>query len=284
MAWLDPGFYIELMCGRYASFRQAQDLADAFARAGYFQDVLFQAEALALPASYNIAPTTNISIVVDRPTTAQQAESLVTVTGEIPHLEEPQIVRQVQVARWGLVPSWAKDPSVGVRMINARQETLAQKPSFKSAFNQRRCIVVADGYYEWQAPTSPGGRKTPFFISPADGGLFAFAGLYEFWRPAPGPEQSGNQPWLVTATIITAAARGALGEVHDRRPVFLTPDHFDRWLDPQLPGAQVQDLLLVEPVATTQVAVSTAVNSVANNDPSLIIPDQATYPTQGALL
>lgn len=289
------------MCGRYASFRQAQDLADAFARAGYLQDVLFQTGALALPASYNIAPTNNIAIVVDRPTTTAQAENLVTAQGEIPALTQTQVVRQVQVARWGLVPSWAKDPSIGTRMINARQETLADKPSFRSAFNHRRCIIVADGYYEWQAATSPGGKKTPFYISPADGSLFAFAGLYEFWRRPPepnqaAPAQSGSlqeqpsspaeqtQPWLVTTTIITAAAHGTLGKIHDRRPVFLSPDHFDRWLDPTLSGDQVQDLLQVAPVATTERVVSTAVNSVANNNPALIIGDNTQRPVQGSLL
>lgn len=271
------------MCGRYASFRQAQDLADAFARAGYIQDVLFQPEALALAASYNIAPTTDIAIVVDRPTTPQQAEDLVTAQGEVLALETPQIVRQVQVARWGLVPAWAKDPSIGVRMINARQETLASKPSFRAAFDKRRCIIVADGYYEWQAPSSPGGNKTPFYITPADGGVFAFAGLYEFWRPTVDQPESAR-PWLVTATIITAAAHGALGQVHDRRPIFLSPHHFDRWLNPDLRAAQVKDLLEVEPVATNQVPVSTAVNSVAHNNPSLITPDHSLRPTQGSLL
>lgn len=258
------------MCGRYASFRQAQDLADAFAKAGFLQGVLFQTEALAAPANYNVAPTTDIAIIVDRPAGASQTSDLVTADGELVPLTPGQMVRQVQLARWGLVPSWAKDPTIGVRMINARSETLMEKASFKRAFAARRCIIPADGYYEWQAPQSPGGRKIPMYISPQSGKSFAFAGLYEFWRPE--PDAAGLAPWLVTATIITAQAHGELGKVHDRRPIFLAPEHYDRWLDPTLGAAQVQELLDVEPEATKIVPVSTRVNRVSNNDPSLIEP------------
>lgn len=279
------------MCGRYASFRQAQDLAAAFARAGFFQGVLFQPEALAAPASYNVAPTTDIPIIVDRPTTGAQKAALVTADGSVfdpgPDMSgEDEVIRQVQLARWGLVPPWAKDPSIGVKMINARSETVAEKPSFKRALATRRCIIPADGYYEWQAAQAPVKTKTPMYITPQDGSLFAFAGLYEFWRqaPAPGVETEGNSPWLVTATIITAAAHGDLGEIHDRRPVFLTPEHYDRWLNPQLPAAEIMDLLSAAPVETKHVAVSTKVNSVANNDPSLIVPESSPQPEQGLLL
>ena len=258
------------MCGRYASFRQAQDLADSFARAGFTQGVLFQPEALALPASWNIAPTTSVAMIVDRPVTAAQAGSLVTASGTPSGLEgSDKPVRQVEWARWGLVPSWAKDPSIGVKMINARAETVADKPSFKRALAARRAIVPADGYYEWQAGTP----KVPYYISAADGRPFAFAALYEFWQAPSDPAvPAAPSPWLVTTTIITTAARGDLGAIHDRRPVFLTPDVFDLWLDPSLGAAEVADILTADPIATKHVAVSARVGSVAHNDPGLIEP------------
>lgn len=266
------------MCGRYASFRQAQDLADAFARAGYIQDVLFAGGTAAWPESYNVAPTQDIRIIVDRPlTSAARQESFVLASGAPADLsmisDEP--VRQVRRARWGLVPSWAKDTSIGARMINARAETIAEKPAFKRALASRRCIIPADGYFEWHKGEGEGkAPKTPYFITPADGSMFAFAGIFEFWR-APQPEgalQDEEAEWLVTASIITTAATGELGAIHDRRPVFLTPAEYDTWLDPEVGASEALALLDIPVIPTQQFVVSTEVNRVVNNHAGLIVP------------
>ena len=233
------------MCGRYASFRQAQDIADTFAIEEVAPDVAV------LPPSWNIAPTTMVRIVAER------ADP---VTGEVG--------RALRAARWGLVPPWAKDPSIGNRMINARAETIAEKPAYQRALAARRCVVVADGYYEWQAPAPGAGAvKQPFFIHPADGSLFAMAGLYEFWRDR---ASAADAPWLVTTTIITTAASGALAEIHDRRPVGLPPEVWDVWLDPAVGVDEAVPLLADAGPAMVAEPVSTAVNRVGMNGPELI--------------
>src|SRR5450756_785956 len=158
------------MCGRYASFRQAQDIADTFAIEEVAPDL-----ALLAP-SWNIAPTTTVRIVTER----ANAE-----TGEVR--------RALRTARWGLVPSWAKDPSIGNRLINARVESLLDKPAFKRPFALRRALLPADGYYEWQAAV-PGAltrAKQPYYHHPADGGPLALAGLYEFWKD---PTKADDDP------------------------------------------------------------------------------------------
>ncbi|WP_333810908.1 SOS response-associated peptidase [Timonella senegalensis] len=258
------------MCGRYASFRQAQDLADAFARSGFIQDVLFADGSDEWRESFNIAPTQDVRIVVERPlTAAARTETFVDASGQVVDLstinDDP--VRQVRLARWGLVPSWAKDPSIGSRMINARSETIAEKPAFKRALASRRCIVPADGYYEWQKGETAKSPKTPFYITPADGSPFAFAGIYEFWKPKDGGDDA---QWLVTVSIITTAADRELGEIHDRRPVFLTPEHYDSWLDPEVGAQEALGILGIDVIDTQHVIVSTDVNKVANNSPELI--------------
>lgn len=273
------------MCGRYASFRQAQDLADAFARNGYFQDVLFADGTEQWDPAWNIAPTHDVRIVVDRPLVPGAAETLVTASGSVSQeLQDlagqrqsgaapaeflaDDLVRQVRRARWGLVPSWAKDPSIGSRMTNARSETITEKPSFRKAFATRRCIIPADGYYEWTTLEGPPKQKIPHYIVPADGSMFAFAGIYEFWKPQDDPDGQ----WLVTASIITTAAHGELAEIHERRPVFLTPDVFTEWLDPATTVDQAR-LILDIPVLDVNVhTVSTDVNKVANRGPHLILP------------
>ena len=156
---------------------------------------------------YNIAPTQPVAAVRAIPTTSRAAPATA--------------ARELTLLRWGLVPSWAGDPSVGNRMINARSETVATKPSFRRAFADRRCLIVADGFYEWQRQ---GARKQPLWIHRRDGGLFAFAGLWERWAPA----------GLETCTILTQAASDFIRPVHDRMPVVLPPDRWDAWLDPGL--------------------------------------------------
>ena len=166
---------------------------------------------------------------------------------ERPPREEPDAapVRQLRRVRWGLVPSWAKDPTIGSRMINARFETLTAKPSFKAAAARRRCLVPMDGYYEWMK--NPDGTKTPFFLHADDDGLLAAgcwllaaAGLYELW-PDPDLAEDDPKKWLWTATIANTTAADALGYIHDRTPVFVPPDRYDRWL-----GSHPQDTTEVD--------------------------------------
>jgi putative SOS response-associated peptidase YedK len=164
--------------------------------------------------------------------------------------------------RWGLVPSWAKEPAIGNRMINARAETIAEKPAYRNAFRRRRCVVLANGFYEWQ---KAGSGKIPHWIAPRDGGPIAFAGLWERWEKGEAP--------LETCTIVTTAANEALRHVHDRMPVILPPDAVRAWLEPGAPadvlGALLrpapEDLLAFHPV-------SRAVNSPAHDGPGLIEP------------
>lgn len=221
-----------VMCGRYADFLSDQDLADAFSLAFSAGD-----ERL-LPPSFNVAPTQLVRVI--RP------------SEEGPRLE---------VAAWGLVPSWAKDPSIGPRMINARVETVTEKPSFRTAFAKRRCIVPASGYYEWRT-TSEG--KTPFYIHPADDAPLAFAGLVEAWRG------SRDDEWLISCAIVTTAARGEMATIHDRQPVMMRPDAWATWLDT---SATKEDLLDAAAEPAPELAwheVGKAVGNVRNNSEELI--------------
>lgn len=172
--------------------------------------------------------------------------------------------RELVLLRWGPVPSWAKDPSVGARMINARSETAAEKPAFRTALRQRRCLIPADGFYEWQAAA---GGKQPYHIRLADGGLMAFAGLYEHWK-APDGE------WLHTCTILTTEANALMRPLHDRMPVILAPEHYSMWLDPGLRDAGPLQPLLAPypPELMAATPVSKAVNRVSNDGPDLLAP------------
>ena len=131
--------------------------------------------------------------------------------------------------RWGLVPSWAKDPSIGSRLINARMETVTEKPAFRRAFAKRRCLLPADGYYEWYGAER--GKKQPFYITRRDGRPLAMAGLYEFWR-APDADPEDRDAWLVTCTVLTTTAEDDVGRIHDRMPLMVPPDRWAEWLDP----------------------------------------------------
>ena len=176
--------------------------------------------------------------------------------------------------RWGLIPAWAKDPAIGNRTINARAETVAEKPAFRAAFRERRCLIVADGFYEWK--TEAGGKQ-PYRITLVDGGPFALAGLWERWADppggvAPGGEAPGGET-IESCTIITTEANARLREIHPRMPVILAPEAFDPWLDPKTPGAEAAALLVPFPTeALTHYRVSPRLNSPANDDPALIEP------------
>ncbi len=238
------------MCGRYASFREDQDLADEFAIATVADDVQL------LPPSWNLAPTDPVRMVVER------ADKQ---TGEI--------TRQLRAARWGLVPSWSKDATGGARMINARVESLTGKPAFARPFAARRALLPADGYYEWSPPPagSPSRAKQPWYLHPQDGTVLALAGLYEFWTdPARAPDDPAR--WLVTASVITRPADPELERIHDRQPLMLPPEAWDRWLSPSVGADEAAGLLRTPGPALAATPVSTRVNTATSDGPELLEP------------
>lgn len=181
--------------------------------------------------------------------------------------------RHLVLLRWGLVPHWAEDPCIGNRMINARAESVADKPAFRTAFRQRRCLIPIDGFYEWQA-LEGGKRKQPYAIRRRDRAPMALAGLWERW-PGPKGQSLPPQP-LQTATIVTTTANAVLKPLHDRMPVVLAPSDWDLWLDERAPLPMVQDLLRPAPDdALEAYPVSTRVNNVRNDDESCIVPIDA---------
>ncbi len=186
--------------------------------------------------------------------------------------------RQFVWLRWGLIPSWApggaKEPGIGNRMINARAETIAEKPAFRAAFRRRRCLIPADGFYEWKTER---GRKQPYRIALESGAPFAFAGLWERW------EGAGEAGAVESCTIVTTEANARLMAIHHRMPVILAPGAYEAWLDPATPGAEAQALLRPAPSEWfTAYRVSPKINSPANDDPALIAPldeaDEAPEP------
>jgi len=229
------------MCGRFVSSSPPDEVARYF-------DAEPPGEA-ALEPSYNVAPTNDVYVVL--------------ADGG---------VRRVAPHHWGLVPVWAKSPALGNKMINARAEGLADKNAFKHAFRKRRCIVPADGFYEWKK--IPGQKtKQPYFIHRDDGEPLAFAGLWEEWR---GPDRKGEER-LRSATIITTTANETMEPVHDRMPVILPPGAWDRWLDPE--GSDLDSLggLLVPapPGLLVMHPVSTDVGNVRNKGAHLVEPVDA---------
>lgn len=240
------------MCGRYASFTTAQELADAFAIDQIIDDALHR------PPSWNVAPTQDVRVILER---AQRR----------PESAEPgPITRQLRCARWGLIPSWAKAPNRGAPLINARSETLDSKPSFKAALAARRCVVPADGWYEWTPQPAPARGKQPWYFANPDGEVLAFAGLYELWRDPALPREDPHR-WVLSTTIVTMDTVDEHGHIHDRQPVLLTGDTVDRWLDPAITGhGEALELLRVDPPKITVRPASTAVNSVANDGPELL--------------
>ncbi len=262
------------MCGRYAQSQNVHDLLAEF-------DVE-QGPDHELDPDFNVAPTKEVYAVLERR----------------PRDAEPEAapVRQLRVMRWGLVPSWAKDPSIGSRMINARQETIATKPAYRRAFARRRCLLPADGYYEWWAPPDgpkgKGGKplKQPYFLRPRDGGTLAMAGLYEFWRDKTRPDDD-PLAWWSSVTVVTTEATDAAGQIHDRMPLLVEPDRWHEWLDPDVDGSAASDALtaLLVPAAPgllTAYPVSTAVNDVRHNGPALVapIPEDEVLGEAGAML
>jgi putative SOS response-associated peptidase YedK len=252
------------MCGRYASARKRIELLEEFS-------VQRDKVAEPLQPDYNVAPTKPVYTVVDRAGAADDAAARDGTSAGDVGAGVGSVERELRVMRWGLVPFWAKDVRIGSRMINARAETVAEKPAFRRAFAKRRCLLPADGYYEWQQ--QPGAAKQPIYISRSDGRPLAFAGLYELWRD-PAVARDDPDAWLWTATIITTSAPDELGMIHDRMPMIIDPGSWADWLDPASNDAADLRALLV-PAAASGLAtypVSTAVNSVRNNGPHLIEP------------
>jgi putative SOS response-associated peptidase YedK len=207
-----------------------------------------------LAPDWNVAPTKPVYAILTR------------------RQKEEQPTRRLAVLRWGLVPFWAKDPKIGARMINARVESVAEKPAFREAFARRRCLLPADGYYEWHSTDGPAGRpvKQPFFIRAQEGTTLAMAGLYEFWRD-PSGDRDDPSAWLRTCTILTTTATDSIGHIHDRQPLFVEPASWSAWLDPARQNVTgLTDLLVPNPACgLTAHQVSTAVNDHRNNGPEL---------------
>ncbi len=233
------------MCGRYTLATPADELQEVFPGFAFPEE---------MPLRYNIAPSLDIPLVPN--------------DGE----------NRVQHFRWGLVPSWAKDPKIGNRMINARGETLAEKPSFRTAFRKRRCLILADGFYEWRK--EPGaGAKTPMYIRLKSGKPFAFAGLWESWKRS-------DDPPLLSCTIITTEPNAFMEEIHNRMPVILPPGAYDQWIDPdERAPDELADLLKPYPDSElTAYPVSTLVNNPRADMPDCIKPAEAAKePDQSSL-
>ncbi|MFD5318922.1 SOS response-associated peptidase [Streptomyces sp. NPDC127098] len=263
------------MCGRYAASRRPEDLV------GLFDVKLWDAEQT-LPADWNVAPTKEVYAVLDRP--MRDAG--------------PEPVRQLRTLRWGLVPSWAKSPEKAAMMINARMETVHEKASYRRPFASRRCLIPADGYYEWvtggeerkeeEKGKRKRPRKQPYFVTPLDGSVMALAGLYEFWRDATLPDDH-PRAWWVTCTVLTTEAETAplpepagvgagsvapraLADIHPRMPVALPPERWDAWLDPARTEPEaIRPLLEDLPTGRFRAyPVPTEVSNVRNNGPELV--------------
>lgn len=216
------------MCGRFAFYSPAEATAALFGVTA----------APALAPRYNIAPTQDIAAI----------------------REAGGGTRELVMLRWGLVPSWAKDPTIGNRMINARAETVAEKPAYRAAYRKRRCLVLADGFYEWRAE---GAGKTPYLVSLASGSPFALAGLWERWVS----RETGES--LDTATLITTAANEFMTAVHHRMPVILEPESADRWL---AGGGDAIGFALEHVPALRAWPVDRRVNNARNEGAELIEP------------
>ena len=231
------------MCGRYSLTTAPEALRR-----------LFELDTTPdLEPRYNIAPSQSAPVVriAAAGTAAGTANSA---------------ARELAMPRWGLIPSWAKDASIGHKMINARSETVAEKPSFRSAFRHRRCLVPADGFYEWR---TEGALKQPFRIGMAQGGPFAFAGLWESW-----PGNDDDDAAVETFTILTTEANRRLHPIHPRMPVILAPEAYQTWLDGR-PETTERALALLRPFAGEKMAfyrVSRRVNSPRNDDPDCLEP------------
>jgi putative SOS response-associated peptidase YedK len=219
------------MCGRYTLRTPVDSLVERLKIDEYPSSIL---------PSYNIAPTQEVAAVVE---------------------EDEE--RKLELFRWGLIPSWAKDPEIGSRMINARGETVSEKPSFRKAFKARRCLILADGFYEWQKIDN---GKQPYHVRMKGESPFAFAGLWEIWN--------GDGDEVRTCAIITTEANDLMSEIHHRMPVILHPEDYEMWLDPSFEEKEPLSALLkpYPDEAMEAYPVSRRVNSPTNDEPGCIEP------------
>lgn len=252
------------MCGRYAAKKDPATLAAEF-------DAVDATDLDNWRADFNVAPTKQVFTVVQRHPRLPDGTP-----------EPDRTERSIRDMRWGLVPYWAKDRSIGAKMINARSETAATKPAFRSSLKRRRCLLPAEGWYEWKRED---GVKQPFFMTPADGSGLVMAGLWDTWRPK-DPDADPDAPPLVSCSVLTTASVGPLTEIHDRMPLVLPRELWARWLDPD--SEDVTDLLVppsLDLVATLELRpVSDEVNNVRNNGPSLLERARPQPPVQATLL
>ena len=219
------------MCGRYTLTTPVEILAEEFGLSGPLPEI---------PPSYNVAPTEQVAAVIAR-----------------------DGGRRLEMLKWGLIPAWADDPEIGSRMINARSETAHEKPSFRRAFGERRCLIPADGFYEWQRTDNV---KKPFHIRMKSGRPFAFAGLWESWK--------GSSSEIKSCTILTTEANGLVGEIHPRMPVVLAPEDYGLWLDADVREAELL-LPLLQPYPDDVMEaypVSRFVNNPSNDDERCVEP------------
>ncbi|MGL5873495.1 MAG: SOS response-associated peptidase [Xenococcaceae cyanobacterium] len=219
------------MCGRFTQTSSNSEIAKAF-----------NLDSVpAIEPKYNIAPTQQVATILR---------------------SDPHSDRQFQMLRWGLIPSWAKEKSIGAKLINARAETVAEKPSFRSAFRHSRCLIIADGFYEWQKQKD---GKQPFYIRQINNLPFAFAGLFSTWQPPDGEI-------LSTCTIITTEANEIMQPIHDRMPVILKSTDYDLWLDPTVQKPELLKPLLraIDSNNLKAYPVSTKVNSPRHDSPECL--------------
>ena len=236
---------VRRMCGRYVQASSPELLAEKFG----VDDAQISDHA----ASYNVAPR-----------------------AEVPAVRRRQDRKVLSLLRWGLVPSWAKDPKIGDRQINARAESIVDKPAYRTAFERRRCLIPADGFYEWQ-PRPGQKRKQPMFVHRRDGEPMAFAGLWEVWR------EREDDDWLRTCAIVTTDANELLAPIHDRMPVILPESAWDTWLDPETDEQTLRGLLIPAPDdVVVAYPVSTLVNKADHDGPELVqrvaVEDAASRP------
>jgi putative SOS response-associated peptidase YedK len=243
------------MCGRFVVARTVGEIQTIFEA----DDIVGEMPGI----SYNVAPTQPIAILVDR---AFEKAPDGSPLGELS--------REIHSARWGLVPRWAKSPTEHAPLINGRIESILEKPSFKDSVVRRRCVIPASGYYEWHVAAD--GTKQPFYITAGTDGMFALAGLYEWWSD-PAKDAKDPSRWLLSATTLTKHTAPELAHIHDRNPVLLSPDTFEAWLDPHIEGDA--DLLKAVAIDSDMVAgeaefykVGPEVGKVSNNSANLISP------------
>jgi len=226
------------MCGRYRLSRRRQLIEEYFETADWQDD---------WSPRYNIAPTQPIPVIRQHP---------------------KERVRQLSLMKWGLIPSWAKSPSGAASTINARSETAATKRAFRDPMKFRRCLIPADGFYEWKRTRT---SKQPYCFEVQNGELFAFAGLWDGWKDA-----NGN--WIKTCSILTTTPNAVASAIHDRMPVILPPDSYDLWLDPGMQNVEAISELLkpYDPKSMQSYPVSTRINHVANDDEECSQPAEIT--------